>query len=150
MKLVILDWGRTLYNPESGALFADTRRVLQELKGRACTLAIVALATAGQEKIEARKRIIVEEDIEHYFRCIKFDIENKDQMYVDTLRELGASTQETTIVDDRVARGIQWGNIHGCATVWVQNGKFAGELPNETTGQPTHTIRSIGELPTVV
>lgn len=150
MKLIIFDWGRTLYNPETGLLFPETKDVLNTMQSRGYTLAIVALATAGESKIQERLRIIEEEQLTQFFASIKFDIANKDRLYASMLAELGASPKQTVIVDDRVIRGIQWGNAHGCTTVWVQNGKFAHEVPDEHTGVPNHTITSIGGLSNVL
>ena len=146
MKAVIFDWGRTLYNPEEGALFSDTKSVLEYLKLKNYILAIVALATAGQSKITERMSIIEKENLALYFVSIKFDIENKDKMYEETLFELGLKHEDVFIVDDRVMRGITWGNKNGCKTIWVQNGKFANELPDEHSGNPSHTITSIIQL----
>jgi FMN phosphatase YigB (HAD superfamily) len=146
MKLVIFDWGRTLYNPEVHGLFPDTRVTLEYLKESGYNLAIVSLATAGHAQIEERLEIIKEENLQPLFHSIKFDISDKDAMYVDTVQELHVDPADTIIVDDRVVRGIAWGILHGCKTIWVQSGKFAGELPNEKTGYPDHTVTTIGEL----
>jgi len=146
MKAVIFDWGRTLYNPEEGALFSDTKSVLEYLKLKNYILAIVALATAGQSKITERMSIIEKENLALYFVSIKFDIENKDKMYEETLFELGLKHEDVFIVDDRVMRGITWGNKNGCKTIWVQNGKFANELPDEYSRSPSYTITSIIQL----
>lgn len=146
MKLVIFDWGRTLYDPESEALFPETKNVLEYLKSKNYTLAIVALATAGQTKIDERLKIIEKEELIPFFASIKFDVENKDKMYADTLTELGYETRDTVVVDDRVLRGICWGNKNGCQTIWFKNGKFAEESPNEETGLPEYTITSLKEL----
>lgn len=151
MKLVIFDWGRTLYNPETGTLFPETKKVLEYLKSEGYTLAIVALATAGQVKIDERLEIIEKENLAPYFASIKFAIEDKDKMYEETVSELGFQASATTVVDDRVVRGIKWGNQKGCKTIWIQNGKFAHELPSvDTGGTPTHTVSSIGELLTIL
>jgi FMN phosphatase YigB (HAD superfamily) len=146
MKLFIFDWGRTLYDVDAGFLFPETKTVLEELKTRGYVLAVVSLASAGPSAIVERKRVIEDEQLSQYFTSIKFDVEDKDRMYADTLRELEIPAVETVIVDDRMVRGIQWGNANSCTTVWLQKGKFADELPDNQTGTPTHTITSIGEL----
>jgi len=150
MKLVIFDWGRTLYDPETGSLFPETLQTLDYLKSKGYMLAIVALATAGASKIKERLAIIKEEKLVPYFVSVKFDVKNKDKMYSDTLSEFKILPNETVIVDDRVIRGIMWGNANGCKTIWVQNGKFSNELPDDKTGVPSHTIRSIKELWTIL
>lgn len=150
MKLFIFDWGRTLYDVDAGFLFPETKTILEELKTQGHMLAIVSLASAGPSAIVERKRVIEDEQLSPYFASIKFDVENKDRMYADTLRELEIPAVDTVIVDDRMVRGIQWGNANGCTTVWLKKGKFSDEPPDDQTGAPTHIITSIGELLSVV
>ncbi len=142
-KLIIFDWGRTLYDNDANALFPETIRLLQYLAPK-YTLAIVSLALDGD--FERRQKIMREHDLERYFASILFTATDKDALYAKTLGQLGIAPQETVIVDDRMVRGIAWGNHHGTTTIWLQKGKFAEELPNETTGQPTHIIHNLAEL----
>jgi len=109
-------------------------------------LVIVALATAGEEKIKERKEIIETENLSKYFDAIHFDIENKNAMYDQVLRSHTFEPKNIVVVDDRVIRGVWWGNAHGCTTVWVKNGKFAHEDPTEETGNPSHVVQSISEV----
>lgn len=150
MQLVIFDWGSTLFNSEEDALFSETKPTLEYLHSKGFSMAIVSLATAGPTKIEERLNIIKQEKLEKYFESIKFNISNKDQMYQDTLTELKVDPADVVIVDDRVVRGISWGNAHGCKTVWLRQGRFANELPNEFTGEPEYVIHTIGELSSVL
>jgi FMN phosphatase YigB (HAD superfamily) len=144
-KLIVFDWGRTLYDPETEKLFPDTIEVLERLSQK-YTLAIVALATAGEKKIKERLQIIKENNLEQYFTSILFDVKDKDIMYVKTLKDLKFKPKEVIIVDDRIIRGIKWGNKNGAPTIWFQNGKFKDELPNEYTGEPTYTIHSLSDI----
>ena len=150
MKLVIFDWGRTLYNPEEEALYQDTKPTLEYLQSKGFKMAIVSLATKGSAKIEERRRIIKQEGLEQYFESILFNVADKASMYQATLQELKVKPSEVTIVDDRMIRGIKWGNSSGCDTIWIQQGRFANELPDELTGLPKHTISSIGELRSIL
>ena len=67
-------------------------------------------------------------------------------MYTMALSTLGLFPQEVAIVDDRAIRGIRWGNIHGAMTIWVKQGKFMHEEPNDETGMPTYTISKLEEI----
>jgi len=142
-KLIIFDWGRTLFDNESNALFPETKSLLAYLTPKH-VLAIVSLAPDGD--FERRWRVIRGEGIEPHFGSILFTATDKNALYPMTLAKLGMATHETTIVDDRMVRGIAWGNRNGATTIWFQNGKFAHELPNEITGTPTHTIHALDEL----
>lgn len=63
-----------------------------------------------------------------------------------TLARLGLKVEDVAIVDDRVKRGITWGNQHGAITIWLRKGKFMLELPDDDSGKPTHTINDLTEL----
>ncbi len=145
IKLIIFDWGRTLYDPETGNLFPDTKSVLNHLSSK-YSLAIVALATAGRKKVEERLCIIKDEKLEKYFDSILFDQFDKDNLYKKTLKVLDVQPEETVIVDDRVVRGVRWGNKNGAVTIWFQNGKFKNELPNNETGKPDYIIKNLSEI----
>ena len=142
-KLIIFDWGRTLFDNDNNMLFPETKELVAHL-AKNYTLAIVSLAKDGD--FERRWRVIRNENLEPHFASILFTAGDKDALYAETLTELAVAPQDTTIVDDRTLRGIAWGNKNGARTIWVKKGKFADELPNETTGEPTHTIRRLDEL----
>lgn len=144
-KLIIFDLGRTLYDVDNKRLFTDTIKTLEYLYKK-YDLVIVALATAGQSKIIERLEIIKENNLEKYFKEILFSIDNKDALYAKVLNKSNLKPEEILIVDDRVVRGIKFGNNVGTKTCWVQNGKFSLELPTKGTKYPDFTIKSIGEL----
>ena len=143
-KLIVFDWGRTLFDNDANALFPDTKELLAHLAMK-YTLTIVSISKP--EHIEHRERVINEHSLRPVFASIMFVGSNeKDAAYAKTLQQLGVAPQETVIVDDRVVRGIAWGNRNGGTTIWLKKGKFGNELPNEKTGTPTHTIHELKEL----
>jgi FMN phosphatase YigB (HAD superfamily) len=143
IRAIIFDWGRTLYDSESQALFPQTEKVLKILS-KQYILAIVSLASDGN--IERRQQVLQAYDIKKYFTAIYFAQKDKDPLYTMALSTLALSPQEVAIVDDRMIRGIRWGNIHGAMTIWVKQGKFMYEEPNDETGMPTYTIRNLEEI----
>ena len=74
------------------------------------------------------------------------DKEKTEKHFLQCMKEIGTTPQETAVIDDRTVRGIKVGNQLGCMTFWVQKGKFADELPNEDTGEPTYRIDTIKDL----
>jgi FMN phosphatase YigB (HAD superfamily) len=142
-KVIIFDWGRTLYDNPNERLFPETREVLEYLKGK-YRLAIVSLAK--DRDFERRRQIIETEKLAGYFVSILFTATDKDRLYEKTLEMLGVNPSAVTVVDDRTIRGIQWGNRRGATTIRFRNGKFANDPINEETGTPTHTITNLGEL----
>lgn len=143
-ELIIFDWGRTLHDNDKKDLFEATPGILKYLSGK-YTLAIVSIAKS--EDIEDRWQVIDHYGLRPLFASIMFvSAEEKNAAYERSLTDLGFGPQQTWIVDDRTVRGIAWGNRRGAKTIWLCKGKFAHELPNAETGQPTHTIHDLSEL----
>ena len=147
LRAIIFDWGRTLHDSDHAALFPEAARVVEQLSAR-YTLAIVALITRGDVEAGAEERcaILRASDLERHFSALLFAPADKDSLYAPALGRLRLSPREAAIVDDRVIRGIRWGNRAGATTIWLRRGKFAQEVPDEETGAPTHTIADLGQL----
>ncbi len=143
VKVVIFDFGRTLYDRDNNGFFPEVPEILEKLSSR-YKLAIVSMAVSDDP--EERKRILKESNFEKYFDSTIFVKEDKDSAYEKALLELGVDPVEVAIVDDRVKRGVAWGNKRGAATIWFRNGKFKDELPDGETGEPTNTILNLSEL----
>src|SRR5450432_700957 len=114
IKAIIFDWGRTLYDSENQVLFPGTEKVLQILS-KLYLLVIVSLASDGN--IEKRIQILHECGIEKYFAAVYFAQNDKDSLYELALSRLAIASREVAIVDDRVVRGIRWGNACGATTI---------------------------------
>ena len=146
IKAIIFDWGRTLYDSEQGRLMSGMSDVLPTLAQR-YKLAIVSLVSGEYERRSAeRRQILRNSGSESCFAAVRFVAADKDSAYAETLAELCVRSEEAAIVDDRVRRGIAWGNQHGALTVWLCRGRFAAELPDAATGAPAHTIGELSEL----
>lgn len=145
MKSIIFDWGRTLYDPDAEDLFAGVREILPEL-AIGHRLFIVSLASKGADEIVRRKEMIKDFGIEEYFDDIFFAKEDKDFLYEELYQKHALLPNETAIIDDRMIRGVAWGNRQGATTVWFRNGKFANEIPTKETGDPTYIISQFTEL----
>jgi FMN phosphatase YigB (HAD superfamily) len=143
IKFIIFDWGGTLHDPMAKELFPGTVEVLDKLS-KAYTLALVSLAKS--QPYAERMKSIEENGIVPYFKKILVDEEDKDDLYEKLVRDFNMKPENIAVVDDRTIRGIAWGNRRGTMTVWVKRGRFANELPNEITGEPTHTIEDLNEL----
>ncbi len=144
IKAIIFDWGRTLHDPDADGLFEGTPEVILGLSQK-YKLVLVSLAKSQSE--DERRKTIAESGIAEYFEIILIGEENKGNIYEEAIKELALSHREVAVVDDRMVRGISWGNKVGAVTIWLCRGKFSGELPTEKTGTPTKIIRDIRELP---
>jgi FMN phosphatase YigB (HAD superfamily) len=142
-KVVVFDWGRTLHDPDTNDLFPGVRELLTDLSKK-YTLALITLPSS--ETAEERRRKIEHLGVAKFVPHIFVAETDKAQTFEKLLKDLNVDAEEIVIIDDRAIRGIAWGNAKGATTIWLRKGKFADELPNEQTGQPTHTIHELSKL----
>ena len=139
IKAIIFDWGRTLYNRETGEPFPEAYEVL-EYCSKNYRLAIVSLGLLGdmEERIEKINKF-------------KFDkaYNVSRTAFRDSTTKFNLEPKEILIVDDRIFRLI-WPMANGFKTCWLKQGKFAGELPTLETGNPTFTILNLKELHNII
>jgi len=150
-KAIIFDWGRTLYDSETKKEFLEAEDILALCKERGYRLALVSLVTIhANATLDERKNQIANSPLRKYFEIVAITDTDKDKSFDGIVRQLNLSREEILIIDDRTVRGIRYGNLKNHPTVWLQQGKFANELPNEKTGRPTFTIRSLEELVNII
>ena len=156
-KMIIFDYGRTLYDRETDDFFPDAIPVVKTLAEK-YRLSIVSVSPADivsvspADEEEARIEALREQGILDHFEEIVFTAsgETKSKEYEALLRKVDLKANEVVVVDDYIIRGIAWGNAAGAITVWFQNGKFAALMPNDETGDPDFTIHSLSELPKIL
>jgi FMN phosphatase YigB (HAD superfamily) len=154
IKAIIFDWARTLYDPETNQEFSNAVDILEYCTQKKYRLALVSLVTKKENlpgtSLETRNQQIKTSPLSKYFEKILTTEDDKNSILDETVKHFGLSNSEILIVDDRTIRGILYGNQRGISTVWLRRGKFANELPNEETGQPTYTIHSLTELKNIL
>lgn len=147
VKAVIFDFGRTLFDSDNKALFHDTHEILLYCQNKGYRMAVVSLVgLSANTTVERRRKQIESSGIWNYLEIVEVTDRDKDKSFDYVVSKLGVSRDEILIVDDRTVRGIRYGNNNGHPTVWFQNGKFANELPDSSTGAPTLIIKSLSEL----
>ncbi len=142
-KAIFFDWGRTLYDPETEELFDGVPNLLEELSKK---YLLVVISLAANEPVEARRARVENSGVMRKFKLISIGAEDKDEMYEKALSDLGITARDVVVVDDRVVRGIAWGNQHGAQTIWVKKGKFSGEVPTQETGEPNFIVTDIKNI----
>lgn len=151
IKAIIFDWGRTLFDSMTKKEFPDAFEVLEYCKGKGCTLACASLVSSqANASLSERKNQIETSPLRHFFEYTAVTDGDKDEILDELVSKLGFSREYILIVDDRIIRGVKYGNLRGHPTVWLQNGKFAEELPNEGTKEPTYIIHSLEELKSII
>lgn len=147
IQAIIFDWGRTLYSSELKGEFPESESVITECLKRGYRLAAVSLVSPlANATLKEREKQIEYSPLRKYFEFTAVTDGDKDLILDEVVSKFGLPRTSVLIVDDRVVRGIKYGNMKGHPTVWLQKGKFKEELPSEDTGNPTFVIHSLDEL----
>lgn len=135
---IIFDYNRTLFDPETGALYPGVPGLLKVLSKQYDLFLISKNEPGRKEKFEKM-------NIKKYFQKVVFVEKKTKQLFED----LSNNSRDVFVVGDRVREEILLGNILGFITIWVKQGKFACELPiKEQT--PQYTIKNIQELQNIL
>lgn len=114
-----------------------TKIVLTKLRKRGYTLILVARAVPG------RKKMIKLLGITSFFKKI-ITTSNKSRTL---FKRLALNRPESCIVvGDRIKKEIAIGNSLNMTTIWLRQGRFRNELPNNIKQKPTHTIYNLLEI----
>jgi FMN phosphatase YigB (HAD superfamily) len=126
--ILIFDFNRTIFNPDSGALFADALPTLQALRERGAKLGLVSRREGSRDSLISRL------GIRAYFDCIEL----VDEKTVATFRQMVATLGSTAAahVPERVL-GI--GRALGYETAWF-------DPSGRVTTEADHSIRTLSEV----
>jgi putative hydrolase of the HAD superfamily len=141
--LIILDFNRTLFNPETNSLFPGVIGFLNKYSKSY----LLALIGKGGEK---RANLIEELDIKKYFDYFSLIEEKSEEDFLKCLRGLQVDKTKVWSIGDRVKKEIMLSNKVGVKTVWFRNGKFANETPAQEIEKPTFTISSFEEISGII
>lgn len=139
-RTVIFDFNRTLYEPDSGALFDGVPEMLEELKSEREMILY-------SKKEGGRDDLVEHLGISPYFKSVYFIEKKTTESVQDILQEHGLSTADALIVGDLITSELAAGHGAGIDTIWVRQGKFADV---EGDFQPTHTVQNLTELRTLL
>jgi FMN phosphatase YigB (HAD superfamily) len=147
IKAIIFDWGRTLFDSDAKKEFPESEEVLKYCKAKGYKLATLSLVTEhANAGLEERKNQVEKSPLRELFDLAMVTDTNKDELFEEIVSTFKVPANKIAIIDDRVIRGIKWGNRNGSVTIWLQKGKFSSEMPNDETGQPKYIIRELKEL----
>ena len=141
--LIIIDFNRTLFDPETNSLFPGVIEFLsaysKEYK--------LALIGKGDEK---RANLIEELGIKKYFKYFSLIEEKTENDFLNCLKELKFNSKDAWSIGDRVKKEIMLSNKVGIRTIWFRNGKFASEIPVLELEKPNFTISSFKEIQNII
>jgi len=151
IEAIIFDWGRTLFDSEEKKEFPESRKVVELCNKKGYKLAVASLVTHhANATLEERKNQIENSILRKHFKIVAVTDVDKNIILDEIVLKLKLPREKILIVDDRVIRGVKYGNEKNHPTVWLKKGKFENESPNLETGNPTFTIKSLDELLNIV
>ncbi len=138
-RVIIFDFNRTIYDPDSDKLVAGAKFVLRTLLRRGFKLFLISRAQ------KSRRELINKLGLDEYFVRV---VVTSDKNRGDFERFLSKKTDLSSsfIVGDRVRGEIAIGNKLNLQTVWVRSGKFADELPRSDIENPTYTVKELRDV----
>ena len=138
LSLVIFDWKRTLYNPDINELIAGTEDILLFLKSKKIPMSLIGKGGSEMKNEVERFRL------KSFFKNITF-VENEKSMEIYKPYVQTKNPKDIFFVGDRVRSELEAGNRLGATTVWVKQGKFANELPQNKFQRPDFIVTSLAE-----
>lgn len=131
IDVIIFDWKRTLYDPELKRLIDGAFKLLEFTKSKGIPMILVG--KGGEDMQEEVKRL----GVKKYFREIIFAEGEKDPNVF--IPYISKNPKQTFFIGDRVRSELEIGNKLGATTIWVKQGKFAKEKPENEAQQPDFT-----------
>jgi FMN phosphatase YigB (HAD superfamily) len=136
---IIFDYNRTIFNPETDTLYGGVLELLKDLSVNH-NLVLISKDEAGRDvKLK-------DLGIDGYFEN-KIFVKEKT---VEVFKKLIENNEKVLVIGDRVRGEISIGNQLGFITVWIKQGKFANELPQNQNEIPNHEIDEIKQLSEII
>lgn len=143
-KIVIFDFNRTLYNPDSNALVKKTRWILHILHRRGFSLFLVSRA------VSSRYELIKQLGLESYFSNVVLAREKNLRLFERLTPVANVDRTSSYVVGDRVEQEILIGNALGLRTIWFASGLFASQRPKNRAQQPMHTVYELPDVLSII
>lgn len=157
IQAIIFDWGRTLYDSDAKVELPESEELLKYFQSKNYRMAVASLVSKNAPStLEERAEQIASSPLREYFEITKtvatkknltdLNVREKDLIFDELVEYFNIPREQILIIGDRTRRDIIYANEHNHPSIWIQKGKFAHELPDEITGQPTYTVNSLIEL----
>jgi HAD superfamily hydrolase (TIGR01509 family) len=139
-KLAILDFNRTIYDPETDDLVPGARDALKSLINKGFLLVLVSRQEGGRDELLSRFSLTA------LFQEAVFVPKKDSDLFAGLIEKYGVRPEDTLVVGDYLHEEIRGGNRAGARTVWLKRGPFrhlAQECPEDV---PWRTIHEMSEL----
>ena len=135
---IIFDWKRTLYDPDTKTLIDGTKEILNKIQEIGIPMTLVG--KGGQDMYSETKRL----NVEKYFKNIIFNESPKEKELFEPYISKN-NPRATLFIGDRIRSELAAGKSLGTTTLWVRQGKFATEEPENAAQNPDYTVNSLLE-----
>lgn len=134
---IIFDWKRTLYDPDRKTLIDGATDLLGFIKGK--NIPMVLVGKGGDDMEEEVGRL----GVRKYFLKTIFAEGEKDPNIFRAF--ISKNPEKTIFIGDRVRSELEIGNQLGATTIWVKQGKFVTEEPENKDQEPEYIVNSLSE-----
>ena len=151
IEAIVFDFGRTLFNPDTGTLFPHTTETLEKLKEKGIKMGL--LSVANTEDTIQRLNELEDLGLSSFFQSIEIVPRNtKGKDFTNVLKELGVrgDLSKCMVVGDNLKREIESGNKIGAYTVWTKQNLSADWKPQNERQIPRATVVDIKEIITLI
>lgn len=140
IKAIIIDFNRTLFNPEKKVLNNGAILILKKLNKRNFTLFLISRGDNN------RSKLINELGLIKYFQEVLVVLNKKENDFKNIISRFNIDFQKSFVIGDRVQKEILFGNNCSFQTIWFKNGKFANEVPKLIKEKPNYVIKNLKEV----
>src|SRR5258708_356707 len=105
-------------------------------------MAIVSRTTNTKQ----RQKDFKEYQLEKYIQVFELIPSEGTKEFDKVLQQLGLKPEECVVIGDRIKSEIVEGNKIGLTTIWLKQGLFTNELPENSIEEPDHIIMSLKEI----
>lgn len=132
-KLIILDWNRTLFDPDTRLLYSEVSDFVEKLRGNILVLVSVAEGSNPREFLKNAR-------LEQYFSEVIISVD-KVKLFSRLLEKY--QCQKNWVIGDRLDSEILAGNILGFSTIWIRHGKYANFIPMSRAERPNYEVDNL-------
>lgn len=134
-KAIILDFNRTVYDPNTDSLVDGVLDFLEKYKGR---FKLALICKGDKNRHEHFEQL----GIKKYFDYIEIVPEKTKDVFLDCIKRLSASPELTWVIGDRVRLEIKIAKSLGMNTIWLRRDKFENDLPMKEVEAPHFEVTS--------
>jgi ribonucleotide monophosphatase NagD (HAD superfamily) len=136
---IIFDWKGTLYNSTDKKLIEGALEILNYFARLNVRMFLVG--KGGIDMHEEVQRL----DVKKYFQEVMFvDGTKTPDLFIKYIDN--GNPKSTIVIGDRIKSELKVGNSIWATTIWVRQGKFASEEPENDQEKPTHVVNNLLEI----